>query len=152
MQELYKIIEESELCKYGKDHVVTTDYDTVRSRRKHDLHMAIKSLAKSIIEKEYVKQDDIIAELRNKEKIIREDIEKILLDCLEPGTSKADEEYIKERFQECLQVADERFFCIAIGHVRPLTVKVLKEVVPEAERQGYKFIFLEDLYQLESRE
>ncbi|MCK5708723.1 MAG: divergent polysaccharide deacetylase family protein [Candidatus Aureabacteria bacterium] len=63
--------------------------------------------------------------------------------------NKSDEDYIKEQFYKCLMLAEKNFSCIIIGHVRPLTIKTLKRIVPEAEKEGYSFVFLEDLYDLE---
>jgi len=65
--------------------------------------------------------------------------------------NKADADYIKGQFLKCLDVARENSICIVLGHVRPLTVEVLNEVVPEAEKKGFRFLFLEDLYEGESR-
>jgi uncharacterized protein len=56
-----------------------------------------------------------------------------------------DAKAIKLQFEDCLRVAREHGACVAQGHVRPLTLQVLSELVPRAERAGYTFVFLEDI-------
>ncbi|MBN1521022.1 MAG: divergent polysaccharide deacetylase family protein [Candidatus Aureabacteria bacterium] len=61
--------------------------------------------------------------------------------------NKADRSYIQEKFIEGLAGARDNTFCIIQGHVRPDTVRALRDLVPKAQKEGFRFVFLEDLYQ-----
>jgi uncharacterized protein len=60
-------------------------------------------------------------------------------------------EYIRKQFKKCYQIAMERGQCIVIGHIRQITVDVLKEIVPEYRQLGCDFVFLEDFFQERTR-
>lgn len=45
--------------------------------------------------------------------------------------NKEDEEYIKEQIRKGIEIAQKKGYGIIIGHAKPLTLKVIKEMVPE---------------------
>jgi len=54
-------------------------------------------------------------------------------------------ELIKENLYKAYGQAVEKGSCIAIGHDRPVTLKVLKDVMPELEQKGIKFVSVSEL-------
>lgn len=50
--------------------------------------------------------------------------------------------YIKSQFEKLKKVAKSRGYAVGIGHAIPETLKVLSEVMPEAEAQGYEFVLV----------
>lgn len=54
-------------------------------------------------------------------------------------------EYIKKQLYILKAKAKARGFAIGIGHDRKLTLEVLKEVMPEIAKEGYKFVYLSEL-------
>jgi hypothetical protein len=54
-------------------------------------------------------------------------------------------EYIRKQMYLLKAKAKARGFAIGIGHDRKLTLEVLKEVIPEIAKEGYKFIYLSEL-------
>jgi len=53
--------------------------------------------------------------------------------------------YIRRQIHILKAKARARGFAIGIGHDRKATLEVLKEVMPEISREGYKFVFLSEL-------
>ncbi len=56
-----------------------------------------------------------------------------------------DREYIKSQISKLKAKAATRGYAIGIGHDRRVTLEVLAEVMPEIEKEGYKFVFVSDL-------
>ncbi len=54
-------------------------------------------------------------------------------------------DYIKQQIYKLKKKAKDFGWAIGIGHDRRLTIEVLKEVIPELEREGFKFVFVSDL-------
>lgn len=54
-------------------------------------------------------------------------------------------EYIKQQIYKLRNKARMNGWAIGIGHDRKITLEVLKEVMPEIAKDGYKFVFLSDL-------
>jgi len=59
--------------------------------------------------------------------------------------NKSEVEYIKGQINKLKLRAKLRGFAIGIGHDRKLTLEVLKEVMPQLEKEGYKFVFVSEL-------
>lgn len=59
--------------------------------------------------------------------------------------NRQDASYIKQQINVLKQQARVKGFAVGIGHDRRLTLEVLKEVMPQIEREGYKFVFLSEL-------
>jgi len=53
-----------------------------------------------------------------------------------------DEEKIIEQFMKLVKKSEELGSAIGIGHVKPKTLKVLKEHIPELQKKGFKFEFV----------
>lgn len=54
-------------------------------------------------------------------------------------------EYIKQQIYKLKQRAKSRGYAIGIGHDRKITLQVLKEIMPQLEKEGFKFVFLREL-------
>lgn len=59
--------------------------------------------------------------------------------------NRADTEYIKGQLKKLKYKASAYGQAVGIGHDRPNTLKVLKEAMPQLEREGYRFVFVSDL-------
>lgn len=59
--------------------------------------------------------------------------------------NKNDPEYIKGQINQLQSRAQKQGFAIGIGHDRRLTLEILKEVMPELEEEGFRFVFVSDL-------
>ena len=59
--------------------------------------------------------------------------------------NEKDAEYIKRQIYKLKTVAGINGQAIGIGHDREVTLSVLKEVMPELEKEGYKFVFVSEL-------
>ena len=59
--------------------------------------------------------------------------------------NKEDPEYIRGQINKLKLRARARGRAIGIGHDRKVTLEVLKEVMPELAREGYKFVFVSEL-------
>lgn len=59
--------------------------------------------------------------------------------------NKQDADYIKKQLYKLKAKARLQGYAIGVGHDRPLTLKVLKETMPELEKEGYKFVFVSEL-------
>ena len=58
-----------------------------------------------------------------------------------------DPKYIREQINKLTAKAKLKGYAIGIGHDRRNTLRVLKEVLPKLERDGYKFVFVSELTQ-----
>lgn len=56
-----------------------------------------------------------------------------------------DPDYIKKQINKLKLKANAHGQAIGVGHDRKVTIQVLKEVMPELEKEGYKFVFLSEL-------
>lgn len=54
-------------------------------------------------------------------------------------------EYIKRQVRQLKLRSNLYGYAVGIGHDRKQTLEVLKEVMPELEREGYKFVFVSEL-------
>ena len=54
-------------------------------------------------------------------------------------------QYIKGQIEELMMQAKREGYAIGIGHDRTITLKVLKEVMPQLEKGGFKFVFVSEL-------
>lgn len=88
----------------------------------------------------YVTADSVVFSLAEKNglKTLKRDI---FLD------NKAAPDYIRQQLNKLKTEASKRGFAIGIGHDRPATVAVLKELMPQIAKEGYKFVFLSELLQ-----
>ncbi len=55
---------------------------------------------------------------------------------------------IKNQLMELARLASKKRYAIGIGHVKPNTLKVLKEEVPGLQRLGYEFVFISEIFNL----
>ena len=65
----------------------------------------------------------------------------------EPSSKLSDKEqilYMQKKLNELSNLAMHKGLAIAIGHDKKITLKVLKEVMPQMEKQGIKFIFVSE--------
>jgi polysaccharide deacetylase 2 family uncharacterized protein YibQ len=53
--------------------------------------------------------------------------------------------YIKGQINKLKIIAKRRGQAIGIGHNRKVTLEILKELMPQIEREGYKFVYVSDL-------
>lgn len=56
-----------------------------------------------------------------------------------------DPSYIRGQINKLKSRAKNKGWAIGIGHDRKITLETLKEVMPEMEKEGYKFVFLSEL-------
>lgn len=56
-----------------------------------------------------------------------------------------DPEYIRQQVYKVLSLAQRNGSAVAIGHDRKNTLEVLRQVMPEAAKEGYRFVNLSDL-------
>ncbi|MFH1269825.1 MAG: divergent polysaccharide deacetylase family protein [Candidatus Omnitrophota bacterium] len=59
--------------------------------------------------------------------------------------NKEDPAYIKGQIYKLKRKAEARGYAIGIGHDRKNTLEVLKEIMPELAKEGYKFVFVSEL-------
>lgn len=59
--------------------------------------------------------------------------------------NESDPDYIRGQLLELARLARRRGVAIGIGHDRPSTTAVLKEVIPEFEQKGYQFVNLSEI-------
>lgn len=52
---------------------------------------------------------------------------------------------IRRQIRKMARLAERKGMAVAIGHNRPLTLKVLQEMIPKLEKEGFVFISPEDL-------
>lgn len=53
--------------------------------------------------------------------------------------------YINQQIYKLKARAKAKGYAIGIGHDRKVTLQVLKEIMPQLEKEGYKFVFLSEL-------
>lgn len=61
--------------------------------------------------------------------------------------NEAKPDYIRTQIGRLRLQALRRGYAIAVGHNRKLTLHILKEVMPELEREGFEFVFVSELVQ-----
>jgi len=54
-------------------------------------------------------------------------------------------EYIKKQLHKLIEIAKRHGQAVGIGHNRKTTLEALKEVMPEIEKQGVKFVYVSQL-------
>jgi len=54
--------------------------------------------------------------------------------------NKADPDYIKEQIRKLIEVAKKNGKGVAIGHAKRTTLEVLKEMIPEIEKEGIEIV------------
>ncbi len=59
--------------------------------------------------------------------------------------NESDEEYIRAQMLKLAAKAKRNGLAVGIGHDRPHTIAVLKRMIPELERQGYRFVNLSEI-------
>jgi len=59
--------------------------------------------------------------------------------------NEKDVDYIKERFELLMEKAEENGEAIGICHVHPVTVKVLREMLPLIEKRGFKLVYVSEI-------
>lgn len=59
--------------------------------------------------------------------------------------NKLDPGYIRAQIEKLKVRARVYGYAIGIGHARKVTLEVLKEVMPDIEKEGYKFVFISEL-------
>ena len=59
--------------------------------------------------------------------------------------NKSNVEYIRGQLMELVGEVDRKGRAIGIGHDRKNTLKVLKEVMPQLSKQGYKFVYVSEI-------
>lgn len=59
--------------------------------------------------------------------------------------NSSDPAYIKGQISKLKAAAKRQGYAVGIGHDRPNTLMVLKEVMPQLEKEGYKFVYLSEL-------
>ena len=52
---------------------------------------------------------------------------------------------IREQVLKLAQKAKKAGVAVGIGHDRPVTISVLKELIPQLEQEGYQFINLSEI-------
>jgi polysaccharide deacetylase 2 family uncharacterized protein YibQ len=60
-------------------------------------------------------------------------------------TKKKEYEYIKKQVSKLKAKANLEGQAIGIGHDHKVTLEVLAELMPEIEKEGYKFVFVSEL-------
>jgi polysaccharide deacetylase 2 family uncharacterized protein YibQ len=56
-----------------------------------------------------------------------------------------DLDYIKSQLGQLLNTAENKAVAVGIGHDRALTIKAVKEMLPEFKREGVKLVYLSEL-------
>ena len=69
----------------------------------------------------------------------------VFLDLAQKKEEKQNRAYIKKQIKELINIAKIRGSAIAIGHDRKLTIEVIKDSVPEIEKENIKIVPLEKL-------
>ncbi|MFH0790712.1 MAG: divergent polysaccharide deacetylase family protein [Candidatus Omnitrophota bacterium] len=86
----------------------------------------------------YVSLDSVCPELTHKMKLgfARRDI---FLD------NQSDPEYIRGQIEKLKVAAKANGYAIGIGHGRKITLQVLRDIMPELRKEGYKFVRVSEL-------
>ncbi|PIZ54042.1 hypothetical protein COY25_02670, partial [Candidatus Uhrbacteria bacterium CG_4_10_14_0_2_um_filter_41_7] len=53
--------------------------------------------------------------------------------------------YITGQLRQAIALAKEKRVIVAIGHDRPLTIKAIKNMAPEFQREGIKPVYLSEV-------
>ena len=69
----------------------------------------------------------------------------VFLDLTDQTDAKNFEAYIKQQIKELAQTALTNKTAIGIGHAKSATLKVIKESIPELEKQGIEIVPVQDL-------
>jgi len=56
-----------------------------------------------------------------------------------------DIEYIKGQLRQLLSIAEQKKSAVGIGHDRPLTIKAIKQMLPDFQRKGIRLVYLSEL-------
>ena len=56
-----------------------------------------------------------------------------------------DIEYIKGQLRQLLSIAKQKKSAVGIGHDRPLTIKAIKQMQPDFQREAVRFVYLSEL-------
>ncbi|MFA4888386.1 MAG: divergent polysaccharide deacetylase family protein [Candidatus Omnitrophota bacterium] len=59
--------------------------------------------------------------------------------------NKLDPEYIRRQMEKLKIKARKQGYAVGIGHDHRLTLLVLKDLIPQIEKEGYKFVFVSEL-------
>ncbi|MFH0762993.1 MAG: divergent polysaccharide deacetylase family protein [Candidatus Omnitrophota bacterium] len=59
--------------------------------------------------------------------------------------NRLEPEYIRGQFNKLKAIAAKKGFAVGVGHDRKVTLEVLKEIMPESEKEGYQFVFVSEL-------
>jgi polysaccharide deacetylase 2 family uncharacterized protein YibQ len=59
--------------------------------------------------------------------------------------NQADAAYIKQQINKLLSQARQHGYAVGIGHDRKTTLEVLREVMPEIVKEGYRFVYLSEM-------
>lgn len=59
--------------------------------------------------------------------------------------NQEDPEYIRQQIYKLKDVVKSQGYAIGVGHDRKITLEVLSKVMPELEKEGYKFVPLSDV-------
>lgn len=69
----------------------------------------------------------------------------VFLDLTDQTDTKHFEAYIKKQIRELAEIALVNKTAIGIGHAKSATLKVIKELIPELEKEGIKIVPVQDL-------
>jgi polysaccharide deacetylase 2 family uncharacterized protein YibQ len=69
----------------------------------------------------------------------------VFLDTDFPGGAGGEYEEIAGRLRELGRKAEGKGRAVGIGHDRELTLKVIRDLAPEMEREGFRFVYLSEL-------
>jgi uncharacterized protein len=59
--------------------------------------------------------------------------------------NQADPAYIKQQIYKLLSHAQKHGYAVGIGHDRKTTLEVLRQVMPDIVKEGYRFVYLSEL-------
>ncbi len=57
----------------------------------------------------------------------------------------SDPQYIKSQFHELKEIAKRRGYAIGVAHARKTTLRIIKEIVPQLEKEKIRFVYLSEL-------
>ncbi len=134
-------------------NIITQDLDDIAYAKGVSNHMGSK------VTEDYRTMDIIFKELKKRNlffmdslvssKTICADLaKKIHLGFVRRGVfldNKEEAAYIRQQIHKLKIKARVYGQAVGIGHDREITLKVLSEVMPELEKQGYQFVFVSDL-------
>jgi hypothetical protein len=66
--------------------------------------------------------------------------------------NKEDAQYIRGQLDKLKMIARTQGYAIGIGHDRNLTLKILKEIMPKMEKEGFRFVFVSKLINLQRQQ